>query len=884
MSILCRSGYSATNGTVNSGGAIAIILCRSVIFFHILCTSIVLASVLMIGFCNFPIAPVMLVITIGKLCITYRAYGIGKTVVIFLSCMIFGLGYGTIVTLSFVIILTCYGIPISIFVSLSFGGYGATSSTLNFCSTIVVIGFGSMSLSRSGYSAANCTCDCGGAIAIILCRSVTISRKRIASVAIITLGAGMGCITTCGTSGIGNYGIILVSLGLDSLFLSLSFKALLSKGGGVGLKTVLGTCGSFCCYYNVNSLGVNVRGVSLTYDACGTLRFVCIPGVGNFLSIVVVTVRLTVGSATACSLAGLGRETGSICPIVTKRSFCLLRNVYFTTVKALLTLGLTCGSTCRSYCSKSLGIGMTASSVTDVSANVTLCVVNIIISMGSKSSLGLLDLNLTTYVTVLTLGETGLLAGSIHCRIGYIVVVGGYGKNLGSCIRSKVLKFSSINDLTCILTGSGSSYAGNISRLALACRAISSCTLLLCGTRGVIDAPGISGFTVSVIKLISGSALCLLSKAFLSKGSGISNRSACGTGCRCGLDSCISGFGHNVTRIVLTNHGCSTGLVVIAPNIGCIVVAMTELAALGCLTYRTGLRSFAGSVVPLVTKRLALSCGTYGADLGCGTGCILPIVAKRLALSHAAVLSLTGLRICAGCGLPVVAERLALGCLTYRAGLGRGTGCKSPGVSDHGNDLLTCEDLLTILTFQALGKSGLGTGCCLSRKNLGIGVTASCIANEVTSLVVTGCVVFIIVLVSCCGNGALCLEYDVALRALLTCGKSGLGTGGCLGSESFLLMSCRRDGLLLYGDLTACGALLALGKSCLGTGCRLTLKLYLGVRKLCNGLGVGGLITALYRTGKGLYALLGTGGSLRYLLTVLVGVFRCGLFAKDVPT
>ena len=373
-------------------------------------------------------------------------------------------------------------------------------------------------------------------------------------------------------------------------------------------------------------------------------------------------------------------------------------------------------------------------------------------------------------------------------------------------------------------------------------------------------------------KLFKLRALGLLNEAVLGKCSGVGHRTLCNTACGNGLNCYLAVFGHNVTRIVLTNLGCGAGLVVCAPSVSSIAIVVAKRLALGCLTYRTGLRSFAGSVVPLVTKRLALSCGTYGADLGCGTGCILPIVAKRLALSHAAVLSLTGLRICAGRGLPVVAERIALGCLTYGAGLGRGTGCKSPGVSDHGNDLLTCEDLLTILTFQTLGKSGLGTGCCLSRKNLGIGVTASCIANEVTSLVITGCVVFIIVLVSCCGNGALCLEYDVALRALLTCGKSGLGTGGCLGSESFLLMSCRGDGLLLYGDLAARGALLALGKSCLGTGCCLAVKLYLCVRKLCNRLGIGGLITALYRTGKGLYALLGTGGSLRYLLTVLVGV------------
>ena len=107
-------------------------------------------------------------------------------------------------------------------------------------------------------------------------------------------------------------------------------------------------------------------------------------------------------------------------------------------------------------------------------------------------------------------------------------------------------------------------------------------------------------------------------------------------------------------------------------------------------------------------------------------------------------------------------------------------------------------------------------------------MTAICLTNEITSIVVTGCVIIIIIFVSCCRNGILRGNYGATNGALLTLSKSGFSTGGSYSGNNAL-----------------------------------------GVRGLFNWFGVA-IVT---RAGKCLNTCFGTGRSFSYLLCVLMDVW-----------
>ena len=707
----------------------------------------------------------------------------------------------------------------------------------------------------------------------------------IIGVAVATLGAGIGCITACGTSRLGNYVSVAMLKSRNFNILGLSLEGAVGEYSGIGLCACLfARCLAYdlaLCVYGfvlVSTASVLTGSGSLTSNDLAIAGDPLVPYIAEAVTGSIVKSYLTYGTdlilGTGCSSTG---------------SMSRLSNSGLT-YNGLAT-GLTSFTIGKTFLFTGCRIalyGLTVLVLTRRTGGMTNrtfgCIaLRIVIGMGLNRNYLLGALGIRAVRTLEDLGKTGLCTGSGLAVGNEIMTCERKLLNVSLILKLGILKVCGIGYATLYGTGRSYSNSRRDNSLGNIGIALSSGTVLNCSAALVIIRPIVRGCAIAVRKLVNVFALGLLNEAVLGEGSSISYSSDSNTCCGNGLGCYLTAFSHNVTCVVLTNLGSGTGLIVCTPSVSSIGIVVVELAALGYLTYRAGLGSVTGCVVPLVAKLLALSCGTYGADLGFGTGCILPVVTKCITLSHAAVLSLTGLRICTGCGLPVVVKCLALGCLTCGTGLGCGTGCRCPGVSKHSNNLLLGKDVFTVLTLQTLGKTGFSTGCCLCSKNLGIGMTAICIANEVTALVITGCVVVIIILMSCCRLGILSLEHGIALRALLTLGKSGLGTGGSYGCKSFLFVSCRGNSLLLNGGLTACRALLTLGKSVLGTGSSLAIKLYLSVRNLLDRLGIGGLIASLTRTGEGLNALLGTGRSLGYLLAILVGVF-VGLFAENVPT
>ena len=162
------------------------------------------------------------------------------------------------------------------------------------------------------------------------------------------------------------------------------------------------------------------------------------------------------------------------------------------------------------------------------------------------------------------------------------------------------------------------------------------------------------------------------------------------------------------------------------------------------------------------------------------------------------------------------------------------------------NGLLLYKNFFTILALFTFGKTCSSTGSSYCGKNLSVRVTAGCITNEVTSRVVAGCVIFIGITVTCCGNGALTYGNSITYRALLTLGKTCFGTGGSLSLESLLAMAKSCDRFLLLKDLATILALLALCKTALSTSGIHGSK-DLGVRVLT--LGFANEVTSLIITG-----------------------------------
>ena len=145
-----------------------------------------------------------------------------------------------------------------------------------------------------------------------------------------------------------------------------------------------------------------------------------------------------------------------------------------------------------------------------------------------------------------------------------------------------------------------------------------------------------------------------------------------------------------------------------------------------------------------------------------------------------------------------------------------------------GRDFLLHNNDRTILAAHPFSKTCARTGSINRRKNLGVGVTAICVTDEITPLVVAGRVVIVVILVSGCRNRTLRNKYRSANRALLALGKAGHGTGRSYSGKHFL-----------------------------------------GVRKHLDFLGVAVAAGA----GKGLDPHLIAGSSLRDRLAVLVGVY-----------
>ena len=70
-----------------------------------------------------------------------------------------------------------------------------------------------------------------------------------------------------------------------------------------------------------------------------------------------------------------------------------------------------------------------------------------------------------------------------------------------------------------------------------------------------------------------------------------------------------------------------------------------------------------------------------------------------------------------------------------------------------------------------------------------------------------------------CRNDVLCLECNVANRALFALGKTD-GRAGCFYCGYYFLgVALCRNYLLRNGNLTAGGAFFAFGKACFGAGC-----------------------------------------------------------------
>ena len=99
----------------------------------------------------------------------------------------------------------------------------------------------------------------------------------------------------------------------------------------------------------------------------------------------------------------------------------------------------------------------------------------------------------------------------------------------------------------------------------------------------------------------------------------------------------------------------------------------------------------------------------------------------------------------------------------------------------------------------------------------------------------TGCIYCLIYYlgVTKSSNNSLCFGYSTTYRTVLTCGKTGVGTicGYCL--IYYLGVTLCRNNLLCYENLAATLTVLTLGKTGVGTICSYCLVYYLGVTECC---------------------------------------------------
>ena len=229
----------------------------------------------------------------------------------------------------------------------------------------------------------------------------------------------------------------------------------------------------------------------------------------------------------------------------------------------------------------------------------------------------------------------------------------------------------------------------------------------------------------------------------------------------------------------------------------CYVVVRSNVTLCN-ITYRTSLGCITGSIYPAMTECASLGVATVVTSAGSSTGS-LSIVMTLLGLAYSSTVK-TNLRSSTSSILPIMTYFGNLICNIYitaiRTGI-RSITYRRTGRSDYYSLIIVSEFINLVCNVAVAARTNVG----------GITPIGTCRSCYVSLMIMTESIYY-----------GLSNENLITYGAMLTFGKSRLGTGSCNRGINDLGMAESIYHCLRYKNLVTYRTMFTFGKSCLGTG------------------------------------------------------------------